>query len=1414
MLSLPDRDAVVRCEPDDTVGAVVEAALARPWPTAPLFTGTERLDPRVPARSMLDGAAVRVGGPGSSDPHHPPGTLVAAVVTGPSAGTVVPLDAGRTTLGRVPPLELADHDVSRRHVHLDVDTAGVVTATDAGSTNGTTLDGRPLTAPAVVGEGALLWLGHSAVVVRRAPSPDAAVRPDGEGGLLYNRPPRLAPPRRARRVPVPTMPTAPDTRDWPVVMVVAPLVLGVVMALVLKQPAFLLFILLSPVMLIASAVSDRRKGAKGHRAALRTYRAERETAEKDLRAALEEEVAHRRRDAPDPAELLLAARGPSSSVWHRHRMDQDFLELRLGVGDLVPDTEVKTGHEVAPADTRLFAVPVTVRLPDAGALGVAGPRASVQRLARWCVGQAALLHSPRDVEIVLFTAPAHRDVWEWVRWLPHLRGRAGGPWVRLGVDEESARARVAELTEELARRGDLVRSRGAATVLDRVPTVLVVLDGARGLRNLPGMGTLLADGPPLGVVFLCLDDAEAMLPRECTAVAAFDAGEPNRLVLRRKGLDGPLDVVADQVGSRWSESVGRALAPLRDADPSLAEGALPTEARLTDLAGLTPPRPDELLRRWSRAPRSTVALLGASAEGAFALDMADGPHALIAGTTGAGKSGLLQTLVASLAVANRPDALNVLLIDYKGGAAFRDCARLPHCVGVVTDLDAGATSRALTSLRAELKRREKVLDDAHSPDIGHYWTTAARRPGADPLPRLAIVIDEFAQLVTEMPEFVTGLVDVAARGRSLGIHLVLATQQPAGVVNNQIRSNTTIRISLRVADETSSTDVVGIPDAGRLPRIPGRAFVKIGAEAPVAIQTARTDTSRPGTAVARRRPTASALRWETLGRPLEEAPEPPPPPGQRTDLSEIVDAVREAARVAGVPVQRSPWQPPLPALVPAAVLRPAPWTVPYGLEDVPDQQRQHTAALDLRQGGHLAVIGAPRSGRSTLLRTVAGGIGAGFGADDVHLFVVDCGGAALRPVADLPHCGAVVSGQETDRVERLLTRLLTEVARRQRLLSTAGVADLTEYREVAPDEAPPYLVLLLDGYEGFVATFGDLDGGRVLSDLHRLLRDGPAAGLRAVLGGDRSVLVGQTGSLVSERLVLRLASETDYAYAGLSAREVPEDLPAGRAVRAETGTQIQVAVLGEDPSGRAQSAALAEVTAAAGAGPEPRVVPMRVDPLPDSISPARVAELPRGPGVLLGVGGDELAALTLDPASDGSAMLVHGPRRSGRSTLLAVMARDALATGGRVVTWTTRASALQGVDGAVELRGGALSEEDLLAALADGPALLLVDDVEAVSDQPAGATLTRLLKNGGEGHTVVVAGATDLVAGAMRGPALEAARGGLGLVLCPHQPILGAVFTGAPRVPRSLVGIGSPGRGVLLRAGELTAVQVPAPDAT
>ena len=298
---------------------------------------------------------------------------------------------------------------------------------------------------------------------------------------------------------------------------------------------------------------------------------------------------------------------------------------------------------------------------------------------------------------------------------------------------------------------------------------------------------------------------------------------------------------------------------------------------------LEPPTAAAIAARWRSGGRSTFAIVGESYDGPFGIDIKkDGPHALIAGTTGSGKSELLQTIVASLAVANRPDELTFVLIDYKGGSAFAECAQLPHTVGMVTDLDPHQVARALGSLSAELTRREHILAAAGAKDIEAYQLLVDERQ-AQPLPRLVIVIDEFAAMSRELPDFITGLVNIAQRGRSLGIHLILATQRPSGVVSQDIRANTNLRIALRVTDPAESADVIGVPDAASIGQsTPGRAYVRLGHASIVPFQAGRIGGRRPGAADGvTAKPWLAPLNWTDLGKPDTGPACPGDPPGSQ-----------------------------------------------------------------------------------------------------------------------------------------------------------------------------------------------------------------------------------------------------------------------------------------------------------------------------------------------------------------------------------------------------------------------------------------------------------------------------------------------------------------------------------------------------
>ncbi len=696
--------------------------------------------------------------------------------------------------------------------------------------------------------------------------------------------------------------------------------------------------------------------------------------------------------------------------------------------------------------------------------------------------------------------------------------------------------------------------------------------------------------------------------------------------------------------------------------------------------------------------------IGISADGPFVLDLtADGPHGLVAGTTGAGKSELLQTLIAVLCVANRPDAMTFVLIDYKGGSAFKDCARLPHTVGMVSDLDGHLTVRALDSLGAELKRREELLLHAGAKDIEDYWDTKKLQPGLEPMPRLVLIIDEFAAMVAELPDFVTGLIDIARRGRSLGVHLILATQRPAGVVSADIRANTNLRIALRVTSPDESADVIDTRDAASIAKsTPGRCYVRHGASSPVAVQSARIGGRRPSAGPVTATARVIALPWRGLGKAMPAPAAGGDAESMATDLSVLVDAIAAANVKAGLGQQRRPWLEPLPELLtlpelitpgePVAARGDLP-PIPYGLTDLALRQSRSPLDLDFTHAGHIVVAGAARTGRSSLLRTLAGSVASLASPADVHIYGIDCGTGALLPVADLPHCGAVVTREQGDRVERLLSKLRNEIARRQQLLAAQGFAGLAEQRAATSGTGRlPWMLLLLDWWEGYVATFENLDYGRLIETLLQILREGSAVGLRAVFTTDRTALIGQTGTIFGQRMIFRMTDRSDASLADIGERALPAHQPEGRIMFAAKPNPLeaQIALLDADPSGVAQVAALRQIAEQARqrfGRPPAEQRPLRVDALPPRVTLAETYRLdpgfapPSPMWALAGAGGDQLAPQGIDLREEEPGVVVAGPARSGRSTTLLTMARSLIAAQTPILVITPRRSPLRTLEG-------------------------------------------------------------------------------------------------------------------------------------
>lgn len=1415
-----------------TVGAVAAALADRLGVDAPGGLDVRRLGAisgvtTVAASGLRDGDIVALGRLGRE-------VDVAAtavelrIVGGCRAGARIALPPGRTTIGRAEAADVTVQDpaLSREHVALVVDPGGTVVVSDLGTSNGTAVDGRPLRpeTPEVLERGAVVEAGRTVFAVVDAPltvrvAASRVPAAGAAGAVPFNRPPRIRTTYAPGSVRLDSPPMRQRRQQIPWFLIAMPMVIGIAIYLITRSPIAIVMACLTPVLLLANAIADRRYDDSEHAQDVRAW--EHDLVEQRERLVIDHahERAARRRLAPDLAELEARATGLQAELWERRATDPDAMALRLGTADQPTEATIelpRTGDIELRQEARdsleplmtVPAVPVMVDLRTVGAVGVVGPEAARHAAARAMLVQAATLRSPLDLVIVAGISEALAEQETWLSWLPHVTAPStliDGDRIAIGrqATDELVRTVIAVLAER--RADDRPRQAGRTGVL------LVLDDVVAPDRSV--VASLLEGCAEHEVHVLWLAGQRADLPGGCGAIVELHPDQPGRgsATWAASGVH-IADMTVDQLELETADRIGRSLAPLRDVTAA-GGGELPRRVSLLELLDLTDLQPEPIMDRWDDLTGAGLAApLGAGPDGPWEIDLRDqGPHGLVAGTTGAGKSELLQTMIASLAAAHPPSRLSFLLIDYKGGAAFKDVGQLPHCVGLVTDLDEHEVRRALVSLEAELKRREHLLAAAGAKDL----LELERRSADAPAP-LVIVIDEFATLAKEVPAFVAGVVDVAQRGRSLGVHLVLATQRPSGAITANIRANTTLRMALRVASTEDSDDVVDVPDAARLPRsIPGRVLVRVGPGELTEVQTAYGGgwTPRPGEDDGSVR---IRLRSDDIGASARPDVDQGP-----TDLQRLVATIEEATALAGEVAAPRPWLAPLPPAIARADLGglgPEPDGVAtLGLADEPRRQRQTVASVDLRAVGSFLVYGASGSGRSSTLRQIAASLAADTPVRRVHLHAIDAGGGGLRQLADLPHTSAVVVPEDVERVERVLQLLVETLEERQRAFVQEHANDLDTLRERRPDATLPRHVLLIDGWTAFAEAFQDVERGRLLDLVVRLVADGRGAGIHLVISGDRRASIPTPiAAAVPRRLVLRMAAEDDYALLGLAAGVGGPDLPAGRGFL-DRDLEVQIArtaattlATEEDAAFRAWAATVAdrETERAPAIGRMPTVVDLA----------------PLGPAhgrltATLGVEGERLS--TIGVSLETGHLLVAGPMRTGRSTTVATIAQGLIDDVAEAHLLLPRRSSLAGMPGwTSQVRGVADCAAALKALLTrvpefrdpDGPVLLVVVDDAVELEDVLGADddLEALLAAGRDGAVRVIA-AIESAQLRHYSPWLKTLRRqGCAVHLEPSVDD-GDVFGVA--YPRSLQRAPRlPGRGVLVDGGQVVPVQVARPD--
>ena len=1221
-------------------------------------------------------------------------------ITGPDSGAGFPLPLGSTIVGRAPTAEVRCDDPAVLPHHVLIERASTtLRITQLSGRMPLGVDGRQIPSSGTIEidvadevAGVVVDIGHSRLRLHRLASGDRGSSAHQRNGAILRTP---------RSVPVwdpapLALPRGDGTsRQLPGGLL--PALIGLagsgVLALVMHQPMFLMFGALGAVAALGSWIAQRvglvrsgRRSARSLRSAMDAFRG----ADADLRAAF---IRHLHSTTSTTSTAHVAIRCCGAQLWSRRPEHGDAFRVSLGTGEiswsppLIDDSGTTTGqryrsgqgvaagsHSAATAHDRVLGgLPITTDLGVGARLALCGPNAATAAMARALIVQLAANCGPADVRFIVVTHEL--AAWRWAMDLPHAAGADGAPTVIGPADLP-----------------------GLLATLDQpaLPHLVFVTDATEVLasRTSPLRRAVTADTEP---ALIALVPPDGGIPHLCTAVLhlpaspSLSSAAPARWVADASSNALALGVQYAGIGVAAARRLATALSGLSDPDdPFAATSGVPSSVSLTELLSAEdgrPLTPASVAARWlaggpDPSPRTPI---GLAADGVVDIDLVrDGPHGLIAGTTGSGKSELLRSMVAGMAVCASPDHLTFVLVDYKGGSTFDACAALPHVVGVVTDLDDALADRALRSLHAELRRREGLLREHGASDL-----TALRELRPDVvLPRLVVVIDEFAALVAEQPDFLHALIGVAQRGRSLGVHLLLATQRPSGVISDDIRANTNIRIALRLQDAADAVDVVGDTSPTLFQRrLAGRAVVRLGPDEHVTFQTARCTATAP------------------------------------SELDAVVRAVREATKVTGVAMPIGPWQPPLPTQLEVADLD-DPDGEGLGLVDDPDHQRITHLTWNPRNDP-LLIAGGPGSGVTTTL------ISLGWHAlqrdPAAHIYVIDAhSDDALLALADHPRCGAVVRLHERERLLRLLTRLAPARERPAANQPPTGRSPTGRPPTGQPPRDRP-IVLLIDGFDQLRQALDDLDTAAECAALDAILATGTGGALTVVLAvGHAAAVPAAITARIPLRWVLHLADRHDAHGWGIAPAEVPGPTPGRIAIGG--GLHAQLA---RPPAGaRLHLAADRAADASAAAV---------IECLPEHLSASVLGEgrvalgsawLPLG---LDFATGDEAV---LD-VPDGEHVLIVGPARTGRSTALARF----------VAAW--REARPDGWVGMLSPRrrpGPVVSTHPHLAdLLADvpvaGPVLLAIDDADVIDD--VGGALAALAAGRRPDLLIVAVGTPD-----------------------------------------------------------------------
>lgn len=994
----------------------------------------------------------------------------------------------------------------------------------------------------IVGEKEIQIITNNKKVTSKLVSLLKVVHPYDEDYPDYHRSPRIIyrEPEEKKEIAKPSnKPSKPS--EQLARTIVPPLILVVALVLIsIIQPRGIYIVVMLSVTIstiifsITSYVKNVRKYKRDMKEREESYKAYLKRKSKELYKTSEEQRHALNYHYPSVEEIRDMAVGVEARIYEKTIFHHDFLNFRAGLGKVQSSFEIQFNEEEFTQEKdelvdearellsqykEIENVPVVTSLMK-GPVGYIGHRKLVLEQLQLLVMQIALFHSYHDVQFITIFPEEEKEEWHWMRWLPHAR--ISDVNVRGFVYHERSRDQVLHSLYQILNERKLILDEKQNTHEKTyfTPHYVVLITDEKMILDHKIMEFFNEDPSELGVSLVFVQDVMHALPEHVKTVIDIRDAKNGNIILEESELVNKRFNLDHFPKGFDKEEVSRALAPINHLQN--LKNSIPETVTFLEMYGVEKVEELHIGERWNvnETYKSLAVPLGLRGkEDIVQLNLhekAHGPHGLVAGTTGSGKSEIIQSYILSLAVNFHPHEVAFLLIDYKGGGMANQFRNLPHLVGTITNLDAAQSMRALASIKAELQKRQRIFGEHNVNHINQYQKLYKQGEASEPMPHLFLISDEFAELKAEQPDFMKELVSTARIGRSLGIHLILATQKPSGVVDDQIWSNSKFKLALKVQDESDSNEILKTPDAAQI-TLPGRAYLQVGNnEIYELFQSAwsgadyvpnKDDHEYIDTTIYAINELGQydILTEDLSGLENKEEIEKVP-----TELEAVIDYIAEFTKEQEIKQLPRPWLPPLPEKISAEDLHPVnyleewkkpkkPMKVMLGLLDQPELQSQSPLELDLSKDGHLAVFSSPGYGKSTFLQTVVIDLLRQHSPEHLHVYLLDFGTNGLLPLKNFPHVADTIQLDDVEKVGKLIRILTNTIKERKQMLSQYGVANIEMYERASGNEIPN-IFIVIDNFESVRdAEFVD-DFERLVT---QIAREGASVGINLAISAGR-----------------------------------------------------------------------------------------------------------------------------------------------------------------------------------------------------------------------------------------------------------------------------------------------------------------------